>query len=71
VKLSSEIRFLDESIKEAFYKLEHGDDSERNLFKVINQAMNNIEENAFIFGNTTYQKVGGLFILLKMMRLLL
>jgi len=47
VKLSSDIRFADESIREAFYKLEKGDDSERELFKFINQALDNIEENAF------------------------
>ncbi len=47
MKLSSDIRFADESIREAFYKLEKGDDSERELFKFINQALDNIEENAF------------------------
>ena len=47
MKLPSDIRFADESIKEAFYKLENGDDSERELFKFINQALDNIEENAF------------------------
>jgi len=47
VKLPSDIRFVDESIREAFYKLEKGDNSERELFKFINQALDNIEENAF------------------------
>jgi len=47
VKLPSDIRFADENIREAFYKLEKGDDSERELFKFINQALDNIEENAF------------------------
>ena len=47
MKLPSDIRFADESIKEAFYKLEKGDDSERELFKFINQALDNLEENAF------------------------
>ena len=47
MKLPSHIRFVDEKLKESFYKLENGDDSKRELFKVINQAMNNIEENAF------------------------
>ena len=47
MKLPSNIRFVDEKLKEAFYKLEKGDDSERELFKVINQAMDNIEANAF------------------------
>jgi len=43
----SEIRFADEKIKEAFYKLEYGDSSEKELFRFINQAMDNIEKNAF------------------------
>ena len=47
MKLPSDIRFADESIREAFYKLEKGDDSERELFKFINQALDNLEENAF------------------------
>jgi len=45
--LPSETRFADEKIKESFYKLEKGDPSEKELFKFINQAMNNIEKNAF------------------------
>ena len=47
MKLPSDIRFVEENIKVAFYKLESGDDSERELFKLINQALDNIEENAF------------------------
>lgn len=47
MKLPSTTRFADEELKKAFYKLEQGDDSERELFKFINQAMDNIEENAF------------------------
>jgi hypothetical protein len=47
MKLPSETRFIDEKIKEAFYKLEEGDASEKELFKFINQAMDNIEKNAF------------------------
>ena len=45
MKLPSTTRFFDDVTKEAFYKLETGDDSERELFKIIN--MDNIEENAF------------------------
>ncbi|MFH0874430.1 MAG: hypothetical protein V1859_00700 [archaeon] len=45
--LPSNIRFADEKIKEAFYKLECGDNSEKDLFKIINQALDNIENNAF------------------------
>lgn len=47
MKLPSTIRFADPKIKEAFYKLEEGDDSERELYKFINQALDNIEKNAF------------------------
>ncbi|MEK6969270.1 MAG: hypothetical protein AABW48_02480 [Nanoarchaeota archaeon] len=47
MKLPSEIRFVDEKLKEAFYKLENGDEQEKELFKLLDQAINNIEENAF------------------------
>ncbi len=47
MKLPSTIRFFDDDIKKAFYKLEKGDDSERELFHLLNQAMDNIEQNAF------------------------
>ncbi len=47
MKLNSDIRFADENIKNALYKLEKGDESERELYKFINQALDNIEENAF------------------------
>ena len=47
MKLLSKYRFADEKIKDAYYKLEHGDDQERELFKLIKQALENIEENAF------------------------
>jgi len=47
MKLPSTIRFFDESIKEAFYKLEKGDNSEKELFRLMNQAIDNIEQNAF------------------------
>ena len=47
MKLPSTYRFADEKIKEAFYKLEQGGDQERELFKLIKQALANIEENAF------------------------
>ena len=47
MKLPSTIRFFDDSIKEAFYKLENGDNSEKELFRLMNQAIDNIEENAF------------------------
>ena len=47
MKLPSETRFADEQIKRAFYALQEGDNSEKELFKFINQAIDNIEENAF------------------------
>ena len=48
MKLPSNVRFIDEKLKQTFYKLEAGDDSERELFKVINQAMDNIEANTLL-----------------------
>ena len=45
--LPSETRFVEETVKEAFYTLERGDSSEKELFKFINQAIDNIEKNAF------------------------
>ena len=45
--LPSEIRFVEENVKRAFYSLRKGDNSEKEMFKFINQALNNIEENAF------------------------
>ena len=47
MKLPSTIRFFDDSIKKAFYKLENGDASEKELFYLMNQAIDNIEQNAF------------------------
>jgi hypothetical protein len=45
--LPSETRFAEEEIRESFYKLKDGDNLEREMFKFINQAMDNIEQNAF------------------------
>lgn len=47
MKLPSDIRFVDKNIQNALYKLEQGDDSEQELYKFINQALDNIEQNAF------------------------
>lgn len=47
MKLPSKFRFIDENLKKAYYELEHGDEQERELFKLIDQAITNIEENAF------------------------
>lgn len=43
----SVIRFFDKALEEAFYKLEQGDEQEKEMFRLINQAMDNIEKNAF------------------------
>jgi Txe/YoeB family toxin of Txe-Axe toxin-antitoxin module len=47
MKLPSNIRFADEELKKAFYKLEKGDDVGKELFKAINKAIDNLEQNAF------------------------
>lgn len=47
MNLPSKIIFADKKIQEAFYQLNNGDSSEKELFKIINQAMNNLEQNAF------------------------
>ena len=47
MKLPSTTRFVDKKLKTALYKLEKGDKSERELFKFIDQALDNVEENAF------------------------
>ncbi len=47
MELPSTTRFADERVKEAFYKLERGDNQERELFKLIDQALDNLEKNAF------------------------
>lgn len=38
---------MDKNIQDSFYKLEQGDISKQDLYKSINQALDNIEENAF------------------------
>lgn len=47
MRLPSDIRFIDEKTQDALYKLKDGDSSEKELYKFINQALDNIEENAF------------------------
>ena len=47
MKLPCNTRFADEKLKKVFYKLEQGEEQEKELFKFIDQAMNNIEANAF------------------------
>jgi len=47
LELPSVVRFMQEEVKEEFYSLESGDDFERGLFKHINNALDEIEKNAF------------------------
>jgi Txe/YoeB family toxin of Txe-Axe toxin-antitoxin module len=44
---SSKIRFADEKTKYKIYELQKGNFEEKQLFKFINEALDNIEENAF------------------------
>ncbi len=43
----SVIRFGDKVLQGVFYKLEQGDEQEQEMFRLINQAMDNLEKNAF------------------------
>jgi hypothetical protein len=45
--LPSETRFVEETIKESFYKLEKGDSSEKELYSWLIRAFEDIEKNAF------------------------
>jgi len=47
MRIKSTIRFVNPKIKKLFYKLEKGDKSEQELFKLINKAMDHLEQNAF------------------------
>lgn len=47
MELPSEIRFVDENVRKAFQKLKEGDNSEKELYEFINQALDNLEKNAF------------------------
>lgn len=47
MKLPSNIRFVDEELKKAFYKLENGNDAEKKLFRAINKAIDKLEQNVF------------------------
>ena len=41
------IRFANRTVEESFYKLKSGDEQEQEMFRLVNQAMDNIEKNAF------------------------
>jgi len=47
MKLPSTIRFADEKIKKSFYELESGAFEEKEIFKFVNQAIDNLEEDAY------------------------
>ena len=47
MKLPSRIKFADEKVKQAFDELEHSTTEDRTLYKFLNQALENLEENAF------------------------
>jgi mRNA-degrading endonuclease RelE of RelBE toxin-antitoxin system len=43
----SQVKFVDESLRRAYYSLEKGDSAERELFKWLTRAFSDLEENAF------------------------
>ena len=47
MKLPSNIRFVNETIKDKLYALNKGTTSEKELYKLIHTALDCIEENAF------------------------
>jgi len=47
MELLSKIKFVNDDLKEDFYKLEKGDSAEKELFKAINHALDELEKNAF------------------------
>ena len=47
MKLSCRIRFVNRNLQEEFYALKKGNSFDQELFKVINTAFDNIEDNAF------------------------
>ena len=47
MKLASEVRFFDDSLKRTFEALEQGSYEEKQLFKWFERAFQDIQENAF------------------------
>ncbi|MFH1752156.1 MAG: type II toxin-antitoxin system RelE/ParE family toxin [archaeon] len=45
--LPSKIKFADEKVKKAFEELENNTTEDKQLYKFLNQAFENLEENAF------------------------
>lgn len=46
MKIPSEVRFVNEKTKKSLFDLKDGDSSEKELYKLIVQALENLEENA-------------------------
>ena len=47
MKLPSKIKFVDDKVRKAFEELEHSTTGDRQLYKFLAQAFENLEENAF------------------------
>ena len=47
MRLRSQVKFVDERVKRAYYSLEKGDAAERELFKWLTRAFSDLEGNAF------------------------
>ena len=47
MRLPSRIKFVDERVKQAYYSLEGGDAAERELFKRLTRAFDDLEKNVF------------------------
>ncbi|MFH1234907.1 MAG: hypothetical protein V1493_04830, partial [Candidatus Diapherotrites archaeon] len=47
MKLPSRIKFADEKVKKALEDLEYSTTEDRQLFKFLSQALQNLQENAF------------------------
>src|SRR3990167_8933587 len=47
MKLKSEYRFIDTKLKSAYLRLKDGDEQEKELFRQVEHALKDIEENAF------------------------
>ncbi|MEK6896056.1 MAG: hypothetical protein AABX12_01180 [Nanoarchaeota archaeon] len=43
----SVIRFADKALQDTFYNLQNGDEQEKEMFQLVNQAMDNLQKNAF------------------------
>jgi len=46
--MKSQIRFVEERVKESFEKLRESKTKDKKLYEWINRALNDLEENAFV-----------------------